>query len=352
MNTRKIGLLLLSFAFIFTSCNSDDDAIAVPLGDYENGILVAHEGNFGQGNASVSYVSYDFETVDNTIFSDVNDMPLGDTAQSIAFNGNLAYIVLNNSNAIKVVNRYTFELVASIDSGLSNPRYVAFANGKGFVTNWGDGGVPTDDYLAIIDLSTNTLTGDTISVVEGPEEIIANGNVVFVAHQGGFGQNDKVSVVDASSNTVSQTITVGDVPNSLQLDGVGNLWVLSGGKPAWTGSETGGKLSRISLADYSVTNIDFATTAHPNFLNFENGTLYYYMAGSVYKMQNSATDLPTTSEIDGLNFYGMSVNNGVLYGVDAADFTSNGSLAAYDLSSNSLLHTTTVSIIPGGVYFN
>jgi hypothetical protein len=352
MNLRKIGLLLVAFAFIFTSCSSDDDAtISVPLGDYENGILVSHEGNFGQGNASVSFISYDFETVDHSIFSDVNNGPLGDTAQSIAFNGSLAYIVLNNSNAVKVVNRYTFELVASIESGLSNPRHIAFANGKGFVTNWGDGGNPSDDYLAIIDLASNTISSNTIPVVEGPEEIVANGSTVFVAHQGGFGQNDKISIVDASANTVSQTITVGDVPNSLHING-GYLWVLAGGKPSWTGSETGGKLSRVNLLDYSVTSMDFATTEHPNFLNIENGNLYYYMAGSIYKMQDSDTSLPTESEVDGLNFYGMSVNNGLLYGVDAGDFTSPGLCLVYDLDSNTQTQSFTVGIIPGGVYFN
>lgn len=319
---------------------------------FENGILISHEGNFGQGNASVSFVSYDLQTVENNIYSTVNSNPLGDTAQSIGFNGDLAYIILNVSNSIEVVDRYTFESVATINTGLNNPRFVAFANGKGYVTNWGDGSVATDDYLAVIDLSSNTLTAQTISVAEGPEEIVAGNNTLYVAHQGGFSQNNVISVIDATSDVVSSTITVGDVPNSMQLDNSGNLWVLAGGKPSWTGDETGGKLSKINTTDNSMTSIDFATTEHPNHLALDNGSLYYYTAGSVFKMATSETTLPTTAEITGLNFYGMSVNNSVLYGIDAGDFTSNGTLSSYNLSSNTLNANTTVSIIPGGIYFN
>lgn len=352
MKLNKLLLLFLSISVLLTSCSDDDDnGSSAPLGDYENGILISHEGNFGQGNASVSFGTYDLSVIENDIFSSVNGTALGDTAQSIGFYNDLAYIVLNASNSIEIVNRYTFESVASITTGLNNPRFVAFSNGKGYVTNWGDGGVATDDYLAIIDLNTNTLNAQTISVEEGPEEIVASGDKVYVAHQGGYGQNNIVSVVNANTDAVTTTITVGDVPNSLVVSG-NNLWVLSGGKPSWTGDETAGKLSKVNISDNSVTSIDFTSTQHPNFLAVENNTLYYYMSGSVYSMNTNATTLPTDADITGLNFYGMSVNNSILYGVDAGDFTSNGSVFAYDLSTNTLLNSTSVNIIPGGVYFN
>lgn len=353
MKTNKFLLLFLSITLFFSSCSSDDDNSNItPLGDYENGLLISHEGNFGQGNASVSYVSYDFTAVEHNIFNAVNGNPLGDTAQSIAFNGDLAYIVLNVSNTIEIVNRYSFESVGTISSGLDNPRHIAFANGKGYVTNWGDGGVATDDYLAIIDLNTNTLAAETISVEEGPETIVAKGDKVYVAHLGGYGQNNIVTVVNSNSDTVATTIVVGDVPNSMQFDSNNNLWVLTSGTAAWTGNETGGKLSKINTADNSVVSHDFETTEHPNNLVFENGTLYYYMSGGVYKMESSASVLPTTAHLTGVSFYGMSVRNSVLYGVDAGDFTTNGSISAYDLNSNTLSNSATLGIIPGGIYFN
>ena len=270
----------------------------------------------------------------------------------MAFYDDLLYIILNVSNKVEVVDRYTFESVATIDTGLNNPRYIDFSNGKGYITNWGDGSIATDDYVAIIDLSTNAIEATTIPVVEGPEEIKAYGDKVYVAHQGGFSQNNKVTVIDAGSDVVASIITVGDVPNSLQLDNAGNLWVLCGGKPSWTGSETGGQLFKVNTSDDTATSIDFDTEEHPNFLSIDNGYVYYYLGGEVYKMTDASATLPTASEISGLSFYDMTVNDGVLYGVDAKDFASEGDFYAYDLSTNTLINTAVVNIIPGGIYFN
>ncbi|WP_340155137.1 DUF5074 domain-containing protein [uncultured Winogradskyella sp.] len=353
MISKKITLLFLSVTLLFSSCSSDDDNTGnESLGDYENGIIVSNQGNFGQGNASITYTSNDLSIIENNVFSTVNDRALGDTAQSITFNDDLAYIVLNASNAIEIVNRYTFESVATINTGLDNPRYIAFANGKGYVTNWGDGGVATDDYVAIIDATTNTISSQTITVEEGPEKILADGNIIYVAHQGGYSQNNIISVINAVTDVVSTTVTVGDVPNSLRLDADGDLWVLTGGTPSWTGSETGGKLSKIDTSDYGVTSIDFAGTEHPSYLALENGTLYYYLSGSVYKMDTDDTVLPTSAELTGLNFYGMEVKDNVLYGVDAVDYTSNGMILSYSLSSNEVTNFADTGIIPGGIYFN
>jgi len=329
MNIRKITLLTLLTAFVLTSCSKDnDDNIPPPLGDYENGLFVLHEGNFGQGNASVSFVSNDFVAIEHSVFSNVNNTLIGDTAQSMAFNGDTAYIVVNVSNTIEVVNRYTFESIATIDSGLSNPRYIAFANGKGYITNWGDGSNPDDDYVAVLDLNSNTLEAP-IPVAEGPERLVSNGSNVYVAHQGGFSQNNIVSVINAASNSVLTTINVGDVPNSMDIDSSGNVWILSGGKPAWTGDETAGKLIKFAPANDQITTFDFGLTEHPNYFNMDG-----------------------SSEFSGESFYDMTVKDGFLYGVDAADFASEGLLKIYDLNSNTETQSITVGIVPGGVYFN
>ena len=325
---------------------TDNDSFA-----FENGILVLHEGNFFGGNASVSFVSEDLSSVTNGIFNDITGEALGDVAQSMAFDGDLAYIVVNNSQKVEVVNRFSFESVGTVDTGLLNPRYITFANDKGYVTNWGDGSNPDDDYVAVIDL-TNLTVESTIPVPEGPEWIVNNGNTLYVAHQGGFNQNNIVSVIDAATNTAGAPITVADRPNSMQLVN-DELWVLSGGNPAFTGNETAGQLDKIDLATNTVEEtFEFSQTEHPNYLSVDGNSLYYLLSGSVFKLDVSDTALPMTAEISGVAFYDMTVNNGNLYGVDAKDFASNGSLEIYDLSDNSLTESLDVSIIPGAVYFN
>ncbi|MBR9854184.1 MAG: YncE family protein [Algicola sp.] len=350
--TGVTGVDDISFASTaITLTISDNDSYP-----YENGVLVLHEGNFGAGNASISFISNDLSIVENGIFSTANDVNnWGDTAQGMAFDGDLAYIILHNSQKIEVVNRYSMESVATIDGGGSsdflNPRYMAIAGGKGYVSNWGDGFSAEDDFVTVIDLATNTVE-TTIPVEEGPERILAYNNKVYVAHQGGYSQNNLVSVIDASDNSV-ETIIVGDVPNSLQVDAGGNLFVLCGGNPSYVENETAGSLVVVDTEDNTVLNtFEFGATEHPGYLSKDGDVLYYYLGGSVYEIAVDATELPVTAEISGLSFYDMAVNNGRLYGVDAKDFVSNGSLEVYDLSDNSLLDSKEVSIIPGEIYFN
>jgi len=62
--------------------------------------------------------------------------------------------------------------------------------------------------------------------------------------------------------------------------------------------------------------------------------------------------LPNTTEITGLNFYGMSINDSTLYGLDAADFASDGAMHVYDLNTGALENSITLNVIPAKAYFN
>jgi hypothetical protein len=341
LKLKHLTLIALANLFVFTSCtdeNENDFTPVVPLGAYENGILISHEGNFGQGNASVSYVSNDLNTVENAIFNNVNSENLGDTAQSIAFNGDLAYIILNVSNKIEVVNRFTFQTVATIDTGLSNPRYMAFANGKGYVTNWGDFSDTTDDVLTVINLQTNTVES-TIATSYLPERIVSNNNSLYVA-TGIFGFGDKVDVINAISNTLTTSITVGTSPNSMQFNASGDLWVLS---------DT--SLDKISTVNNTVLTT-LAISSSAKFLSYDNSNLVYYQNGEVYSFPESDTTLPTMPSITGQSFYGMTVIDGKVYGVDAKDFSINGSLEVLNLENGTLEKSIDLGVIPSQVYFN
>ena len=104
--------------------------------------------------------------------------------QSIAFSEDNAYVILNDANSVVVVDRYTFEFVGSINTGFDNPRYMAIVGDKGYITNWGaDTFTTNDDYLAVLDLDTNTLEEETITLSYGVEQIVAAGNKLYVSHK-------------------------------------------------------------------------------------------------------------------------------------------------------------------------
>lgn len=344
-------LLYLSLAtLLFISCSDDDDSQPelIPAA-YEKGIFVTNEGPFGTGSGTITFISEDYSTVAQTIFKKVNGKDLGNIVQSMGFQDENAYIVVNNSQKIEVVNRYSFESVDSITTGIDNPRYfLGTDSNKGYVTNWGDPNDNSDDFVAVVDLRTNNVSA-TIPVSFGPEKMVAYGGKIYVAHQGGYGQNNLISVI--SGNTIESTIIVSDVPNSMVVSGT-SLFVLCGGNPNYTGNETAGSLLKIDLTNGQVSNTyNLATTQHPSSLTIDGTNLFYSLDGKVYKVNSTSVSLPG-SEIASGFFYALEANNGKLYATDAGDFVSNGFLRVFDLSTNQQIQEFQTGLIPGGIYFN
>ncbi|HLU51265.1 MAG TPA: DUF5074 domain-containing protein [Flavobacteriaceae bacterium] len=356
----KFFMWAMAGTFFLVACSSDDETSTTDddgggpsLGDYQYGYFVLNEGKYNEGNATVSFVG-DNGVIHHNIFETVNGSSLGDVAQHVDFNEDYAYIVLNGSNTIEVVNRYTFESVGSVNSGLNNPRYIEFYEGKAYVSNWGDPLSGADDYIAIINLETNAVVG-TISVAEGPEKMDIGGSKLFVAHKGGWSHGNTVSVINLSNNTVETTLEVRDVPDSIQVEG-DFLYVLCSGKPIWTGEATPGALLKIKLSDYEFdSSIPFEPTWDPINLVVSGGNIYFTLGVEVYKKSLGSPVAPallfsaTEQGVDAI--YGFNVRANMIYLTDAKDYNSNGSLLIYS-SSGMLLHQHTMGLIPNGIYFH
>ncbi|WP_249041584.1 YncE family protein [Aequorivita lipolytica] len=344
-------LLFISLTtLLFISCSNDDDVQPESIPEaFEKGILITNEGPFNNGSGTITYISEDYSTVAQNIYRTVNGKELGNIVQSMGFQDDNAYIVVSNSQKIVIANRYSFKSVDSINTGLQNPRYFIGADGnKGYVTDWGDPNDNNDDYVAVFDLRTNTISA-SVSVPFGPEKMVAYSNKIYVAHQGGFGQNNLISVI--SGNSVESSITVGDVPNSMVVAG-NSLFVLCGGNPSYTGNETAGSLVKIDLSSGQVSNTySFGATEHPSNLTMDGTNLFYSLDGKVYKLNSSAIALPGTDIISGF-FYVLQAKDGLLYATDADDYASKGSLKIFDLSTNQQIQDFQTGIVPGGIYFN
>ncbi len=350
MKTLKLAALLLAVLFL-NSCSDDDDP-KLPKGDYEKGYFVTNEGPFQNGSGTITFVG-DYGVVSQNIFKNVNNEDLGNIVNSMTLSNDNAYIVVNNSGKIVVANRYTMEKITTIEgSEIHNPRYIVINGNTGYVSNWGDPFDPTDDFITIIDLNTNTISGK-IAVGEGPENMTIENGKLFVALEGGYSQNNQVVVINTSTNSIENSLTVGDVPNSIITDNTGNVWVLCQGNPSYVALETAGALYKIDASSMSVSVFDFGLTAnHPSNLTLDSNDLYYNLNGKVFGMDIKASNLPTES-INGFDgyYYTMKINNGELFATDAKDYASEGDIKVFNLSSGALVETIAAGIIPGGIIF-
>jgi len=345
-----ISLLLLIFV---ASCDKDSNVIK---GKYVKGAFVSNEGAYGAGNGSVSFYSFEGDTVSNNIFSNTNSRPLGDVVQSVCVYKNYAYIVVNASNKVEVVTYNDF-VESGVILDLSQPRYFAGVNSdKAYITQWGDNGV-----VKVVDLNTLDVT-KSISVGSGPENILIEGDYAYVANSGGFGRDTVVSVIDINTDEVVKNINVGDNPADIVIDKDENIWVLCRGyiqyAADWSiASETSGKLVKINADNNTVEEtIDLGQTDHPASLEInKDGDVLYFGGGYAYPgvfTYNIINKTISDQAFIRKSLYGFSVNpdNGNIFALEAPSFTANGMLYRYN-SDGEVLGNYEVGVGPNGAGF-
>lgn len=352
-NVKKLLFIALAIT-AFSSCKKDSPTPTFHEGLYEDGYFVTNEGNFGTGNGSISFVS-DNGTVENNIFEKANNFLLGDVVQSMNIINNQAYIVVNNSSKIEVASIDSLKYVTTIDD-LVSPRYISkVSENKAYVSDWGINGIQ------VIDLITNSVVS-SITCGNGPEGMAVSGDNVYVCNSGGWGLDNKVTVINSLTDVVETELIVGDKPKSAVVDLNGDVWVLATGNTEYDANwnivgHSAGKLIKINGTTAQIDKIfTFSdSTEHPtNLIINESRDILYFSNGawskSVFEFQINANELPTNPLIN-KNFYGMSCNDGYIYGTDAVDFSQEGWSYRYT-SSGLIVDSVQVGIIPGGYCFN
>jgi len=356
MKINKFLLSALILSVLFVACDNDDD-MQEPKGDYENGILVSGEGS-GAASGSISYVSDDFTTVEHQIYNQVNTgKELGTYLQSVAFDATNAYVCVDQSNSITVVDRYTFEEKGVISNGLILPRYMIIENGVGYATNWGSTATDIDDFVAVIDLDSYEVTS-TIAVGNGPERIVAENGKLYVSHKGAYTTNNIITVIDIASKATLE-ITVKDNPDELFFDNSGNLVVLSEGRTIYDASwnvigQTPAAISKINIST-NVLNEElvFPDGSNPSLLVTDGMNMYYNLGSKIFKLANSDSSLPSTEFINTQAgyLYGMEANNENLFILDAS-FSGQSSMDIYNIATKTKTISVAAPVSASKIYFN
>lgn len=338
-------LFVWFLCMLLFSCRKDkpEDNPQPSISINENGVYITNEGNFQFGNAKVSYYDPAQKTVKEDLFQPANNRPLGDVCQSMyLFNGK-AYLILNNSGKIEVVNPGSFVSTAII-TGLTSPRYfLPVSNNKAYVTDF------ASNNIAIVDLSKNTITGK-ISCIGWAEELALAYGKAFVTNQ----KRDRVYVINTTTDLLADSITVGYGSNSIVEDKNGKLWVLCGG------SQIDGIKASLHCIDPISNTVEqafqFPGTSDAPWrldINGSNDTLYFLNKG-VFRMAVNSTGLPADAFIleGNNNFYGLGIDpvTNIIYVSDAVDYVQTGVIYRYT-SQGILLNTFRAGIIPGDFYF-
>jgi len=348
----KLLLSALAIVFALSSCEKSEDE---PKGEFENGTFITNEGTWGNSNASVSFISEKGE-VKESIFKEINGYAIGDVLQSMTIDGDFAYLVVNASNKVEVVNSYTFTTEGVI-TDIESPRYLVEENNKLFISQWGKNGA-----VEVVDAKTFSII-KIIEVGFGPEGIIDVNDEIWVANSGGFGSDKTISIIDVNSLEVSEIITLeGDDPKNMVVDSEGDVWVLCSGHITYNAdwsvaSETPSMLIEINASDKSIKkSIVLSATVHPNHvkINDAKNKIYYgggYGVSGIFEISTSATTAPTEAFIEG-NYYGFNIDEyGHVFGAIAPDFSSNGEVKEFDTSGKEIVNYT-AGVGPNGVVFN
>lgn len=346
MTKTTLSALLWSTLFLFSACN-EETPIAPPSAAYGTGVFVVNEGPFQNGTGTISFFTPSTGAVQQQVFSNANNRPLGNVAQSMASFGSIGMIVVNNANKLEFVDLKDFSSTGTIaDLALPSRIAVAGNTGKAYLTEWvsftGDGRV------SVIDIGTRSITAQ-IPVGAFPNAIIYHDNRIFVANSNA----NEVLEISIAADTVVRSFSVGDRPTGFVSDG-NKLWVLCAGNPDWTGNETAGQL--VSIEGGQVTAYAFPNqTDHPSHLVRQNssGELLYQLNGGVRNVSLNGSSVMVTNPVIDRSFYYFAADpsaGGLIYGTDARDFASNGWVYRYD-NSFGLRDSFPVGIAPGFIHF-
>jgi YVTN family beta-propeller protein len=152
------------------------------------------------------------------------------SGMAFSVGGSKAYVALNGSNTLGVIDTATNALVTEIPVG-NAPRQVVLVGDQAFVSNEGgrpakpgdftnlsDGtpivsdnstGAASTGTVSVVDLSTGQQTG-SISVGLEPTAMYLHGRALFVANS----NDDSVSVINTAAKQVTQTFNVNPLPGS------------------------------------------------------------------------------------------------------------------------------------------
>ncbi len=273
-----------------------------------NLIYIGCEGNFQYGNASLSAINLEENTIENDVFQRVNGFGIGDVLQSMLHVGDSLFLVVNNSGLIRIVNDSTFEEIAVIE-GFNSPRYMLMVGGhRALVSDYGG------KTVSVVDLVKAKITGQ-IPAPLWTERMTMTENRIYISAM----TDSSLVIIDKTTLEMEAKINLGIQPNYLfTLNG--EVIVCGNGKAG----------SRI----LSIDQLNQISDIHSFDSRLSGASFYgenaYLLFRNTLVQLNLMTFQSRSFEHKAQTPYSVFVDQSGVYISDVLDYLSKGKVLVYD----------------------
>ncbi len=324
--------LLLVLPWLFTACGNDDDPMPEPEipGKYSTGFFIINEGNFTDGDGSISFYDTEQNTPIQDIFKAENGFAVGGIIQNMKIHNGKAFLMTNRASQLIVVDVKTFREEANLE-GLIDPFDFAAVGTKGYVSVWGD---PGGDFsyasssIAVLDVNTYQVTR-SIPVGQRVAGMLAQNNKIYAAVEGGR----EILVIDPNTDQILTRIETPNGPSKLLMDNNNRIWAIC----------TSGALVQIDPASDQIikTITGISVSGYNESFVHQGGILYWiandFFAGTraIYSLGVQASTPPANPLITpNYSPYGLGVSpdGSVLYVAEGNFSVTEGRVFTYSTS--------------------
>ncbi len=323
MTLRRLSLIVLTAALglTFFGCDligTDEEQSSVVT----EGVYVANQGNFGDGNGSVSLYNPDTETVTSEAIGNLNSI-----VQSITLRNDRLYLVANSGGRLDVFDAGAQTQEGQL-TGFSGPRYLAFTDDQTAVlTNQS-----FSDSSSVEILDVNTPSPEVIASIEvpgTPEGLAVTDNQTY-ATLGGFSDTTLVATLDASERRLTGTIDVGCAPRYAVADRQDEVFVLCSNTAEVVVLDGASELARLSIPAPAST----AGPGQPAFFAPDAEELYVVVSQDrLTRINTAANEIgDTIGPLDGapIGAVGYDAVREELYVGRVPGFTERGTITIHE----------------------
>jgi streptogramin lyase len=315
-------LLITTLGVTLASCDLVGDAgTDTPNID---GVYVANQGNFGDGNGSVSVFDPTTGQVQPTAIEG-----LGSIVQGIAVRDTSLLLTANSAARVDLFSTNGPTQTAQV-TGVTSPRYAAFDGpSTAYLTDQSFSG-PSAVQVLDLDRPQPQITA-TIEVSGSPEGIAVTADRAYAA-LGAFGDTTLVASINTRQNTLDDEIDVGCTPRDVTADETGDVFALCSNTAEAVILEgaTGTVTSRLSLPDTAETVFG---VGDPSTYSPGARELYVATDTGVLRIDTQSNTVEATVDV------GLSAAPGAvaydasrqeLYVARPAGFTERGTVTVHD----------------------